>query len=168
MNDWTDEYDAIDDRNERYRLLREEMTRVRANREDADFFDPDDVVDTVGELATDVDGDLVVFVANDFGLPIAVRPEGTGFEEQDAVRTGILEDKYDDSNPDLDAIRREILDRHPGIHKAIVATIDDESVRYHLPEGSNPTTNFLTVREMVGLVDYTTNSDQRDGLSGTY
>lgn len=42
------------------------------------------------------------------------------------------------------------------------------TVRYHLPEGSNDTTNFITVRETVGLIDYTTNSFQSDGLSVTY
>jgi hypothetical protein len=41
-------------------------------------------------------------------------------------------------------------------------------VRDHLPEGSNETTDFVTVREMASLVDYTTNSFQSDGLSVTY
>ena len=49
----------------------------------------------------------------------------------------------------------------------LVAELDD-GVRYHLPEGTSEATNFLTVRETVGLVDYTTNGAQADGLSVTY
>jgi hypothetical protein len=87
---------------------------------------------------------------------------------QDVVRQSILERKYDDSQPQLDKLRQAVLERHAGMHKLIVAELNGSSVRYHLPEGSNESTNLVTVREMVGLVDYTTNSDQREGLSGTY
>lgn len=54
------------------------------------------------------------------------------------------------------------------MHKAIVSEHTGETLRYHLPEGSNESTNFVTVREMVGLIDYTTNSFQSDGLCETY
>lgn len=168
MTDWTEEYARTDSLDERYKLLREELTRLREHGRETDRFDPDTVADTVRELNEEVDGDLVVFVANDFGLPVAYRPAGTGFWVQDAVRQSILEEKYDDSQPHLDKLRQVILERHAGVHKAIVAEVDGSSLRYHLPEGSNESTNFVTVREMVGLVDYTTNSDQREGLSGTY
>jgi len=179
--DFTAAYERAEDANEQYRSLRAELTRLRNDLFDRyfedgefdparveEFFDPDEVAETVRELAEAVDGHLLVFVANDFGFPIALRPEGTDRSLQNDVREGILENKYDDENEGLRSLRDELLDRHPGIHKAIVAEHDGESVRYHLPEGSNSTTNFLTVREMVGLVDYTTNSSQREDLSGTY
>ena len=159
-------YADADDPNERYRILRREMARLRGEGRDA-LFDADAVADTVRELDGRTDGVLVVFAANDFGLPMAYRPAGTGLELQDAVRRAILEEKYDEDE-DLDDLRRELLAEHPGVHKAIVATFEEGRVRYHLPEGSDETTTFLTVREMVGLVDYTTNSAQRDGLSTTY
>jgi len=126
------------------------------------------VTDTVARLNEGIEGELIAFVANDFGLPVAYRPDSGGIEAQDAVRRAILEGKYDDSTPDLADVREGLPDGHPGIHKAIVAVFEGCAVRYHLPEGSNRTTNFLTVREMVGLIDYTTNGFQNEGLSRTY
>lgn len=168
MSDWTAEYAAADDLNRKYAMLREEITRLRGRRDDIDFFDVDAVRSTVRRLDESLDGDLLVFLANDFGLPQAYRPSHLPQDVQDDVRTSILEGKYDDSNEDLDEIRRELLDDHPCVHKAIVAAHDDGDVRYYLPEGSNHTTNFVTVREMVGLVDYTTHSFQADSMSQTY
>lgn len=169
MADWTEEYRSTADRDERYRLLRAETARLReAAHEDegAELFDPEEVAATLREQSNRVDGRLVAFVANDFGLPLAFRPSGLDRSAQDEVRQAILEGKYDDAE-DLDAIRRALLSAHPSVHKAIVVEYG-ESIRYHLPEGTDDRTNFLTVREMVGLVDYTTNSAQRDGLSRTY
>jgi len=168
MTEWLAEYEESEDANEQYGLLREELTRLRGRREESAFFDPDAVREDVRRLNEDVDGDLLVFLANDFGVPRAYRPEGVPVEAQDEIRQTLLSEKYDDSNEDLDAIRRELLADYPGVHKALVAVRDGDSVRYHLPEGASESTNFLTVREMVGLVDYTTNSFQRDGLSVTY
>lgn len=168
MSDWLADYADTDDANERYRLLRDELARLRGGAEEGDFYDRAAVAEDVARLNDGFDGDLIVFVANDFGLPVAYRPKGTGFEVQDAVRRAVLETKYDGANDDLDGARRTLLDRHPAVHKVLVAAVDGASIRYHLPEGSNEDTNFLTVREMVGLVDYTTNSQQNEGLSTTY
>ncbi|HKL29695.1 MAG TPA: hypothetical protein VJ898_10570, partial [Natrialbaceae archaeon] len=180
-SEWMDDYEATDDRNEQYGLLRTEMTRLRndlvsQHMVDGEFdwsavqeyFDPEAVAETIREASRDVEGDLLVFVANDFGFPAAFRPEGTDRAIQNDVRLGILERKYDDEAADLQSIRDDLLDAHPGIHKAIVAEYTGDDVRYFLPAGQNETTNFLTVREMVGLVDYTTNSAQADDLSRTY
>lgn len=168
MTDWLDAYADTDDPNDRYRLLRRELTRLRDEGQDEEeLFDRDAVADTVRRLNGEVAGDLVVFVANDFGLPMAYRPEDAGVELQDAVRRAILEHKYD-SQADLAGLREALLEAHPRVHKAIVAVLEGSSLRYHLPEGSSQSTNFVTVREMVGLIDYTTNSAQREGLSRTY
>ena len=168
MSSFGDEYDSLTDPNEKYRALRAEITRLRRDAHRDDRFDPEEVTETVRRLSDSLDGHLIVFAANDFALPFSFRPEEIEMERLNEIRTAILANKYDASNPDLDDIRRELLDVHQRIHKAIVAEYRDGDVRYHLPEGSNENTNFLTVREMVGLVDYTTNSFQRDGLSGTY
>jgi hypothetical protein len=168
MTDFLDAYADATDSNRQYDLLRDELARLRGRRDDVEYFDEEAVLAAVREANETVDGDLVVFAANDFGRPRAYRPEGLPRVRQDDVRQAILEDKYDASNDDLDAIRRDLREAHPGLHKALVAECRSDVIRYHLPEGSNDSTNFLTVREMVGLVDYTTNSAQRDGLSVTY
>lgn len=167
MADWLDEYARTTDRNERYRLLRAEMARLRGEAGDKDLYDREAVAATIRRLNDAVDGDLVVFVANDFGLPRAYRPAETGLELQAAVHRALLDGKYA-TDPELDDLRQRLLADHPGIHKAIVAVVDGATLRYHLPEGSTETTNFLTVREMLGLIDYTTNAFQGEGRSLTY
>lgn len=180
VDDWLTSYTDTDDLNERYRLLQREMTNLRnslaSEFEDDDvdvteipeLFDPEAVAATVRKLSDNVEGALVVFAANDFGLPMAFRPSGLSLSIQDEIRQAILDNKYDDENAALREIRDELLDRHPEIHKAIVTEYGEGEIQYFLPEGSNTTTNFLTVREMVGLVDYTTNSSQHEDLSVTY
>jgi hypothetical protein len=165
MADWMEEYRGADTPHERYEILCREMTRLR---ETHSVFEREAVAETVSSLNEQQEGELIVFAANDFGLPMAYRPEETGIEIQAAVRRAILENKYDDSHEELNVARQKLLEKHPRIHKAILAECNNGSIRYHLPEGSNMTTNFITVREMVGLVDYTTNSFQREGLSMTY
>lgn len=166
--DWMDEYADTEDLNEKYDMLRSEMARLRGRREDIEFFDAAEVRADIRDLNETVAGDLIVFVANDFGRPRAYRPAGVTLDTQDDIRRAILREKYDDTNDDLNDIRQELLTEHPAIHKAIVAAYADGDVRYHLPEGSTEETNFITVREMVGLIDYTTNSFQSDGLSESY
>ncbi|PSQ16738.1 hypothetical protein BRD00_09950 [Halobacteriales archaeon QS_8_69_26] len=169
MSGFTHRYAVTEDPNDRYRLLREEMARLRDGAEfPDDVFDPEAVQATLRENAGRVDGDLVILVANDFGQPMAFRPGDLDREDVDRIRTAILENKYDASHEDLAEVRRDLLEAHPRIHKTIVAELADDEVRHHLPEGTSEETNFLTVREMVGLVDYTTNSAQAEGLSVTY
>lgn len=168
MADWREKYAETEDLNQRYGLLREEMTRLRGQRNDIEFFDADAVGSDIRRSNGEVDGDLIVFAANDFGQPRAYRPEGLEIDVQNEIRRAILQNKYDGTNEDLNEIRSDLLEKHPAIHKVIVAERSEQQVRYHLPEGSNETTNFLTVREMAGLIDYTTNSFQSDGLSVTY
>lgn len=168
MTDWIGEYTATVDLNQKYSLLRAEITKLRGRRDDIQFFDSEAVRSDLRHLNETVVGDLIVFIANDFGQPRAYRPQSVAIDVQNEIRRAILQNKYDDTNEDLNAIRRELLAEHPAIHKAIVAERHEGTNRYHLPEGSNETTNFVTVREMVGLIDYTTNSFQSDGLCETY
>jgi len=168
MVDRIEKYAETDDLNQKYVLLREEMARLRGQRDSIEFFDPEAVCGEIRRLNDTVEGDLIVFAANDFGQPRAYRPAGVERDVQNEIRQAILQDKYDDTNGDLNGIRKELLDTFPEIHKIVVAEHAGERIRYHLPEGSNETTNFITVREMVGLIDYTTNSFQSDGLSVTY
>ncbi|MXR21601.1 hypothetical protein [Halobacterium bonnevillei] len=168
MTGFLDAYAGTDDLNEQYGLLKDEIARLRGRRDDIEFFDEDAVEADVRRLNERVDGDLLVVLANDYGRPRAYRPEGVSSAAQNVLRAAILANKYDDTNDDLNDLRRAILDEHPAVHKVLVAEYTEDGVRYHLPEGSNDATNFVTVREMVGLVDYTTNSFQAAGLSVTY
>ncbi|WP_415380920.1 hypothetical protein [Halosimplex sp. TS25] len=168
MTDWIAEYTETEDLNRKYELLRAEISRLRGQRDDIEFFDDDAVERTLRRLNQTVPGDLITFAANDFGMPRAYRPSDVERDAQDEIRRAILREKYDETNEDLNEIRREVLREHPAVHKVVVATHSADAVRYHLPEGSNEATNFVTVREMVGLIDYTTNSAQSDGLSRTY
>lgn len=163
-----EEYTDADSHNQRCKLLREELARLRGQRDEVEYFDEEAVKRQLRQFTGDVDGWFIVFAANDFGRPRAYRPDSISKGVQNEIREAVLQDKYDDTNADLNEIRREILDTHQGVHKVIVAEYSDGAIRYHLPEGSNETTNFITVREMIGLIDYTTNSFQSDGLSVTY
>jgi len=170
MDDWLEEYENAESPHRQYDLLRAEMARLRGeahDAEDGELFDPEEVAAALRSLDDSIDGALIAFVANDFGLPVAFRPDRVPRTAQAEIREAILRGKYD-TDEELNDIRETLLDRFPAVHKAIVAAYGEDAIRYHLPEGSNETTNFLTVREMVGLVDYTTHSAQRDGLSRTY
>lgn len=163
-NDWIDEYREASDANQKYKLLRGEMTRLRRK---GTAFEPDAVAETIRNLADSVEGHLIVFPANDFGLPCAFRPEGVDREVQDEIRQEILDRKYK-SNVQLNDIREDLLRKHSAIHKVLVCEYRREEIKYHLPGGRHDNTNFLTVREAVGLVDYTTNSNQAEAMSRTY
>lgn len=164
---WMEEYRETEDVNQKYRLLREEVTQLRQQAQDKRFTDNDEVMELLREQNAKFEGELLVFAANDFGYPVALRPAGTSLDVQEAVREEILQEKYKD-NPELDTVRQQLLDADARIHKALVVHHDGGSIDYHLPGGRNENTNFLTVREAVGLVDYVTNSAQRDGLSKQY
>jgi hypothetical protein len=184
MDDWLAAYADADGPNRRYRLLHEEAARLRRDAvDDVDFDDPnndltftqsDEFWSALRDHADRTDGHLVVFAANDFGYPVALRPEGLPRERPDEVRRAILDGKYraDDT---LDAARRALLDADRRVHNVLATRLDDsdsdgdgDRMTYHLPGGRRDDTNFLTVREAVGLVDYTTNSAQAEGLSRTY
>lgn len=90
MTNWIEEYTETDDLNQKYRLLRAEMTRLRGQRDDIEFFDPDAVSRDVRRLNETIAGDLIVFVANDFGLPRAYRPSRLSEDVQDEIRQAIL------------------------------------------------------------------------------
>lgn len=164
----SEKYAEAEGHNHKYRLLRDELAKLRRQRDEVEYFDEEAVKRDICYFNEDIEGELIVFVANDFGRPRAYRSENVAKSVQNKLRKAVLQNKYKDTNADLNEIRREILDAHPGVHKVIVTEYSDGSIRYHLPEGSNDTTNFITVREMVGLIDYTTNSFQSDGLSVTY
>lgn len=165
-DEWTSAYDDADGVNEKYHLLRREAKRLRRRAErpeDTKFTDDPASFDLLEELDEGLSGSLLVFAANDFGWPVALRPEGTPKRLQEEIRRELLREKYR-ADPQLNEIRRAILDADDRIHKALVVHHAGDDVRYHLPGGRAAETNFLTVREAVGLVDYITNGRQREAI----
>lgn len=165
-DEWLAAYAAADDVNAKYRLLRLEAKRLRqrAQRpEDVTFTDDPAFLELVRECNEQVDGTLLVFAANDFGWPVALRPTGTSKQLQADVRAELLVEKYK-SSPELDEIRGTLLEADGRVHQALVARHDGDEIDYHLPGGWKEDTNFLTVREALGLIDYITHGHQREAI----
>lgn len=159
-------YAEADSVNSKYRMLRREATRLRQLAErpdDVKFIHNPAVLDVIRECNDRVEGTLLVFAANDFGWPVALRPEGTPEQLQEDVRRELLCEKYK-SNPELDEIRKAVLETDPRIHQVLVARHDGDQIDYHLPGGWKTNTEFLTVREALGLIDYITNGHQREAM----
>lgn len=159
-------YAETDDVNAKYRMLRQEATRLRQRAvrpDDVKFTDDSAVMDVIRTCNDRIEGTLLVFAANDFGWPVAFRPEGTHERLQEDVRRELLREKYK-SDSELDRIRKSVLDADPRIHQALVARHDGDRVDYHLPGGWRTNTEFLTVREALGLIDYITNGHQREAI----
>lgn len=160
MDDFLSAYQQASGVNERYQLLRSEAKRLRQEARDRDFRQSEDVHQILADANQDLEGSLIAFCANDFGWPVAFRPEGMDPERQDLVRRWILEGKYevDEDLKDLQEVQTQLMDADPRIHKVLVAEVDAEEVRYFLPEGKSEASTFLMVREPLGLIDWTTHS----------
>lgn len=159
-------YAEADDVNAKYRLLRREATRLRRRAvrpADVKFTDDPAVIDVIRACNDRIEGTLLVFAANDFGWPVALRPEETPERLQEDVRRELLREKYQ-SDPELDRIRRDVLEADPRVHQVLVARHDGDRIDYHLPGGWRTNTEFLTVREALELVDYITNGRQREAM----
>lgn len=165
-DEWLDAYATENDVNTKYHLLRQEAKRLRQRAErpaDMKFTDDPAFLNLVRECDERVNGTLLVFAANDFGWPVALRPTGTPKQLQADVRTELLAEKYK-SSQELDEIRRALLAADGRIHQALVARHDGDEIDYHLPGGWKADTNFLTVREALGLIDYITHGQQREAI----
>lgn len=164
--DFATAYVEVDDINAKYRLLRREATRLRQQAErpdDVKFTDNPDVLGAIRAWNDRLEGTLLVFAANDFGWPVALRPEGTPERLQENVRQELLREKYK-SNAELDQVRETILESDPRIHQVLAARHGGDRIDYHLPGGWKTNTEFLTVREALGLIDYITNGHQREAI----
>lgn len=170
MDDFLSSYEQASDANERYRLLRGEAKRLRQVAGNRDFRQSEDVHEILREANDGLEGSLVAFCANDFGWPVAFRPEGTDPGHQDMVRQRILEGKYADDRDlqDLQDIQRQLMQADSRIHKVLVAEVEADDARYFLPEGKNETSTFLTVREPLGLIDWTTHSRHASNFQVEY
>lgn len=126
---------------------------------------------TCRQYADRFDGRLVLFVASDFGHPAAFVPEGSdAAADKAAVLDGLHQEagKWQGSHEGLRAVRDAAFETEPNLHKALAALVTDTGVEYDLERGIHADYNFVTIRQVVGLVDWLANSYQADGLTVRY
>lgn len=159
--EWLETYKATSDPNERYQLLRQEAKRLRGAGADTRFDRNEELLEILRRQNTELDGTLLAFLANDFGIPPAYLPDGHDREALNDVRVTILEDKYNSNRSDLNPIREELHEVDNRIHQVLVVEWWPDRVGYFLPEGKSGKPDFLTVREPLGLVDWTANRPEQ-------
>lgn len=162
---------APDDATEEYLELIDQQRDLRDDN-DPDM-DEEAIRSVLDENQSRFDGDLLFFAANDFGQPRVFLPDS--LSEQDAalqaVLDGIHEEKWRARNSALRDVRNRMFDEVGGIHQGLGAVYrDDGSGDYDIDFPSNATYNFVTIRQVVGLVDWLANAGDRwnDGLRLTY
>lgn len=69
--------------------------------------------------------------------------------------------EYDTDRYDLNPIREALREADRRIHQVLVAEWWSDAVEYFLPEGKSEKSDFLTVREPLGLVDWTANRPEQ-------
>lgn len=147
--------------NERYReLIQEQITLRRENRATIDV---DEVKRILRDRQTEFDGHLVVLVANDFGKPIAFLPEEAG--DYSTVLNSILDEihdqKWDAENFDLRDVRNQLMEEVAGLHKVLPALyFGEEAAEYDITAGKDLSYNFVTIRQVAGLVDWLANAQK--------
>lgn len=167
--------------NDRYRETLREQADLRGRGygtlEDEDAFPPldtDAISEVCREHAGRYDGRLLFFGASDFGYPAAFVP-GDGAASGDRADGAAVLDRLHDadgkwqgSHEGLREVRDAAFAADPGLHKGFAALVSDDGVEYDLERGVDEAYNFVTIRQVVGLVDWLTNSFQADALTVRY
>ena len=135
--------------------------------------DEDGVRSVLDENDQRFDGRLIGFAANDFGQPRVFLPESVSDQDAtlQAVVDAVHEEKWRARNSALRDVRNEVVTDVQGVHQCLCAALrDDGSADYDIDFPSNATYNFLTIRQVIGLVDWMATADERwlDGLRLTY
>lgn len=147
---------------EQYLQLVSEQISMRAAY--APTIDIDTISDLLKTREKEFDGRLVFFAASDFGRPVVFLP--ANFNNTDTRLNTVLdtihEQKWQAENKQLRSVRHQVFDEVDGIHQGLAAVCyDDGSVEYDIVYGWHGVYNFLTIRQVVGLVDWVTNADER-------
>jgi hypothetical protein len=122
------------------------------------------ISDLLRKRQEEFEGHLVFFAASDFGHPVVFLPAGleNHTEMLNAVLDRIHEQKWQAENEQLRSVRHHVFDEVDGIHQGLAALCyDDGSAEYDIVYGWHGVYNFLTIRQVVGLVDWVTNADER-------
>lgn len=165
--------------NERYLETLDEQADLRGRAygamEEAEEFPPldtDAIAATVADHAADFDGTLVFLGASDFGHPAAFVPEAT--DDPSALLNRLLDEfhrergKWQGEHDGLREVRAAAFETEPNLHKGLAALVTGDGVEYDLGRGFGEEYNFVTIRQVVGLVDWLANSYQADGLTVRY
>lgn len=145
----------------RYRELLAEQVGMREANEPT--IDGAAVEAILQRRRAEFDGHLLLLAANDFGRPLAFFPDGSA--DRATVFNAVLDDlhrrKWTAENLDLRAVRDEVVADAAGVHKALAALyFDDGTADYDVATGSDPAYNFVTIRQVAGLVDWMANADR--------
>lgn len=147
------------DPNERYRELLGEQIELRSQH--SPDVDIEGVKAVLRERQDEFDGYLVVLVANDFGKPVAFLPEAAGDYSTvlNAVLDEIHEEKWSAEHDGLRAVRNQLFEAVDSLHKVLPALyFEDGSAEYDIAPGRDQAYNFVTIRQVVGLVDWIANA----------
>lgn len=173
--------DDITELNDRYRETLGEQADLRRRGyellEAEDAFPPLDT-DALSAVcrnhAARFDGRLLLFGASDFGHPAAFVPDRGAETIEGADRAAVLDGlheeagKWQGSHDGLRELREAAFAADPNLHKGFAAHVTDDGVEYDLEGGVDEAYNFVTIRQVVGLVDWLTNSFQADALTVRY
>lgn len=159
------------DANEEYLQSIEHQFELRRNNDPN--MDEDAIREVLNERQSRFDGDLLFFGANDFGQPRVFLPESVSDQDAalQAVVDAVHEEKWRARNSALRDVRNRMFDEGTGIHQGLGAVYrDDGSADYDIDFPSNATYNLVTIRQVIGFVDWMANAGDRwdDGLRLTY
>ena len=146
----------------RYRALLAEQIRLRDENDPA--IDRSEVRTVLRSHNESIYGNLVFFAASDFGRPLVFFPRSMNDPESacQSVLDRIHEEKWLPTNRSLRAVREDVVEGGLGVHQGLAAICyDDRTAEYDIVSGSNGVYNFVTIRQVVGLVDWVTNADDR-------
>lgn len=155
--------DPATDPNEWYRRLVVEQLELRDSTEPGLDASGDDVRAVLREHSDGFDGHLLFFASSDFGQPRVLLPEE--LSDRDAALRAVLdrihERRWREENLDLREVRTRMFDEVEGIHKGLPALYHGDGVEYDVAAPREGVYNFTAITQLVGLVDWMTNADDR-------
>lgn len=150
------------------------LARQRELRATAPATLDEDAIRTIlAESAPEFDGHLIFFAASDFGKPRVFLPANLADPDRalGTILDRIHREKWSDEHEGLRAVRNRVFVEAPGIHQGLPAVYyGPENAAYDLTGPWDGAYNFVTIRQVVGLVDWLTNADEEwtDGRRLTY
>jgi hypothetical protein len=156
---------------ERYRQLLAQALDMRDNNQSN--MDHGAIQSVLQERNGEFDGELVFFAGNDFGEPRVFLSESIGDQQAalDAILDRVHEQKWRADHADLRDVRNQMIDEVQSVHQGLPAVYNGNgNVDYDIEFPWNRAYNFVTIRQVVGLVDWVTNAQDPwlDGLRQTY
>ncbi|ADJ14209.1 hypothetical protein [Halalkalicoccus jeotgali] len=158
----SDDPDDPTDPDERYLQLLAAQRELRASN--GSNLDTDGIRAVLEERAADFEGQLLFFAASDFGQPRVFLPSDLSDPDDalQAVLDRVHAEKWSPDHDGLRAVRRRVFEETTGVHQALPALFyDSGDAEYDLTGPWDEEYNFVTIRQVVGLVDWLTNADRQ-------